>query len=223
VLDTTDKRLIRYKIPLNQECLNADLCLPENATGLVIFAHGSGSNRLSPRNQTTARTLQNAGFATLLVDLLTENEASIDNYSSAYRFDIILLAERLMTCCDWIKNEHIVHGLSLGLFGASTGAAAALVAASVMGDKISAIVSRGGRPDLAGESLGRVKAPTLLIVGSLDTEVIALNLKAQSALTNLNKLVIIEGVSHLFPEPGAMEQVGKLTSQWFGTYLNTTS
>lgn len=200
--------------------LNGDLVAPANASGIVLFAHGSGSSRRSPRNQYVARTLQSRGLATLLFDLLTPEEERRDAYDARYRFDIARLAERLVGATDWLRLQPGLSGLPTGYFGASTGAAAALVAAAQRPDDVSAIVSRGGRPDLAGDWLPLVQAPTLLIVGGADHEVIALNRSAQSRLTATNQLIIVPGATHLFEEPGALDEVARLAGDWMVDHLH---
>jgi putative phosphoribosyl transferase len=195
--------------------LPGDLNVPAGAVGLAIFAHGSGSSRHSPRNQSVARHLQAHGIGTLLFDLLTEAEEQEEFYTRHLRFDIPLLAERLVAATQWISKQEIARDLPLGYFGSSTGAAAALVAAAKLGDKISAIVSRGGRPDLAGEFLPRVKAPTLLIVGGHDEAVIELNEQAREKLSCKNSINVVPGATHLFEEPGALEKVARLAAEYF--------
>jgi len=209
-------KTVRFK--LGEADLEGELTVPAGARGVVIFAHGSGSSRRSPRNRAVAAALNGAGFATLLFDLLTESEEARDMITGELRFDIPLLAERMVGTTEWVMEQAEVKGLPVGYFGASTGAAAALVAAAERGD-IAAVVSRGGRPDLAAEDLPRVKAATLLIVGSLDTHVIELNRAAQAQLEATNELRIIPGASHLFEEPGALEQVAGAAAEWFGRYL----
>jgi dienelactone hydrolase len=195
--------------------LEGDLTIPERASGIVLFAHGSGSSRRSHRNMHVARGLQHAGLATLLFDLLLEREAIEDERTGVYRFDIGLLAERLVDATHWTRNDPATAALPIGYFGASTGAAAALVAAAQEQD-IAAIVSRGGRPDLAGSALPLVRAPTLLIVGGNDTLVIDLNRQAFQLLGSVHKdLVIVPGATHLFEEPGALDQVIRLATDWF--------
>jgi dienelactone hydrolase len=184
-----------------------------------VFAHGSGSSRHSPRNRFVARVLQESGIATLLMDLLTAEEEAIDMTTRHLRFDIPLLAERLTGAIDWLKQQPATRGLPIGLFGASTGAAAALLAAVARPDDVVAIVSRGGRPDLARQALERVRAPTLLIVGGRDEPVIALNEEAMTMLRAPKRLAIIPGATHLFEEPGALEQVAQLAAEWFSRYL----
>lgn len=192
------------------------LNIPLNAGVLVVFVHGSGSSRFSPRNLQIAQNLQQRGFATLLFDLLTEGETAVDEETAGYRFDIDLLTERLLGAIHWLKTQPATEHLKLCLFGASTGAAAALRAASDLGHEISAVVCRGGRPDLAGaQALAQVVAPTLLIVGGLDEEVIALNKNAMGYLTGLAEMKIVENASHLFGEQGKLEEVEALTLSWF--------
>jgi putative phosphoribosyl transferase len=194
--------------------LKGMLAIPSRAPGIVLFAHGSGSSRLSPRNNSVARVLREAGLATLLMDLLTEEE----DRDYATRFDIDLLTRRLVAATRWLGTQPESRGLSVGYFGASTGAAAALNAASRLGPAIVAVVSRGGRPDLA-DSLDQVRAPTLLIVGGLDTEVITLNEAAYAQLRCEKELTIVPGATHLFEEPGTLEQVAELASRWFTRHL----
>lgn len=191
------------------------LSIPENPRGCVLFAHGSGSSHQSPRNKMMAQFFFEEGFATLLFDLLTKEEEVIDELTRELRFNIPFLAHRLLGASYWVEKESEASDLPLGFFGASTGAAAALNAAAEMGDKINAVVSRGGRPDLAGQSIERVKAPTLLIVGEKDHGVIELNQQAFERLNCIKKLEIIPQATHLFEEPGALEEVGKLASLWF--------
>ena len=198
------------------------LGIPNEARGIVLFAHGSGSGRLSSRNNFVARALQDAKLATLLIDLLTEDEERIDAATGQLRFDIPFLAKRLETATDWLARSADTTSLKIGYFGASTGAAAALVAAAAMPDRVHAIVSRGGRPDLAGEDLAKVKAPTLLIVGSRDVPVIPLNKDALAQLRCVKQLEIVPGASHLFEEEGALDVVARLASSWFSKHLVTT-
>jgi dienelactone hydrolase len=207
--------VIHQEVLIGPSGLRGVLAVPPDATGLVIFAHGSGSGRLSPRNNHVAEALRRSGCATLLLDLLTPSEEA----DRANVFDIALLAERLTCAATWASHQLALEDLSIGYFGASTGAGAALVAATFEGPEIAAIVSRGGRPDLAGDSLPLVRAPTLLLVGSLDGPVIGLNRQAFAALTAPKELVIIEGASHLFEEPGTLEQVIAQASQWFARWL----
>jgi dienelactone hydrolase len=198
--------------------LEGNLFVPANARGVVLFAHGSGSSRHSPRNRGVARVLQNAGLATLLVDLLTPEEEAIDMRNAELRFDIGLLAERLIGATDWLEENPATRDLRVGYFGASTGAAAALVAAADR-HEVGAVVSRGGRPDLAGSALPRVKARTLLIVGGDDLPVIELNREAFALMQCEKKMVIIPAATHLFEEPGALEEVARLARDWFMPYL----
>lgn len=206
-------------IPVDKVTLNGDLCLPRGSDGLVVFAHGSGSSRLSPRNRRVAAALRNTGLGTLLFDLLTEDEEAVDNVTAELRFNIRFLTERLVAVTDWLQSQPGVCKFPIGYFGASTGAAAALMAAAALPGCISAVVSRGGRPDLALKRLKEVKAPTLLIVGGADTEVIQLNRKALDRLETAKELVIVPGATHLFEEPGAMDEVERLAAAWFLKYL----
>ena len=205
-------------IPIRNASLYGMLALPPNATGIVVFAHGSGSSRFSPRNQEVASELQQAGFATLLFDLLTESEEVVDRRTREHRFDIPLLGQRLVAATDWLRNQAATRELAVGYFGASTGAAAALIAAAER-PEVQAVISRGGRPDLAGEALDRVQSPTLLIVGELDVQVIDMNTSAQRHLQGPSELVIVPGATHLFEEPGTMEQVTQHAEAWFRRYL----
>ncbi len=195
------------------------LTIPEGATGMVLFAHGSGSSRFSPRNTAVARVLQEAGLATLLIDLLTEEEERVDMRTGHLRFDIPFLAERLAGATRWLEENPETADMTVGYFGASTGAAAALVAASEHPEPVGAVVSRGGRPDLAAEALERVEAPTLLIVGGLDTAVIEMNRDALARLSCEKRLEIVEGASHLFEEPGTLEEVARLATDWLRGHL----
>jgi putative phosphoribosyl transferase len=199
--------------------LVGDLTVPRDAGGSVVFAHGSGSGRFSPRNQYVAAELLRGGLATLLMDLLTEDEEAIDRRTGHLRFDIRLLADRVIGTIDWLASDELVGALPVGCFGASTGAAAALVAAAERPRRVAAVVSRGGRPDLAGEALRRVVAPTLLIVGGTDTEVIRLNQQAQKLLGGESQLEIVPGATHLFEEPGALDEVARLAADWFSRHL----
>jgi len=203
---------MQVKVPIGRSALDGELSIPSETWGLVLFAHGSGSSRKSPRNQLVARYLEKAGLGTLLFDLLTGEEERADEATGALRFDIPFLAKRLLAATQWARGCTLVP---LCYFGASTGGAAALVAAAAKGPRISAIVSRGGRPDLAGEALSKVKAPTLLIVGGLDTEVLELNRTAFEKLHCVKKLEIVPGASHLFEEKGKLERVAKLSADWF--------
>jgi putative phosphoribosyl transferase len=195
------------------------LGVPKDARGIVLFAHGSGSGRLSSRNNLVARALQDAKLATLLIDLLTEDEERIDAGTGQLRFDIAFLAKRLEAGTQWLAESQETRSFEIGYFGASTGAAAALVAAAEMPDHVHAVVSRGGRPDLAGEHLSKVEAPTLLIVGSRDVPVIPLNEDALAQLRCEKKLDIVPGASHLFEEPGTLDVAARLATSWFTTHL----
>jgi putative phosphoribosyl transferase len=205
-------------IPADDTVLEGDLVLPGDAPGVVLFAHGSGSSRHSARNQFVASTLNDGGIGTLLMDLLTPDEEQLDRVTAELRFNIGLLGRRLIGAVDWLRRGPAAR-LPIGLFGASTGAAAALIAAAERPDDVAAVVSRGGRPDLAGEALARVRAPTLLVVGALDTVVIELNRQALEALPSEKELVSVPGATHLFPEPGTLEQVAGLAADWFSRYL----
>lgn len=206
------------RIPAAGTWLEADLMVPEFARGLVIFAHGSGSSRRSVRNRQVAGTLHAASFATLLMDLLSAEEERVDLITRELRFDIQLLADRLALAVDWVGAQPDLARLPIGLFGASTGAGAALVAAAVRPDAVHAVVSRGGRPDLAGAALARVSAPTLLIVGSRDEVVIELNETAKRRMPGVVTLTIVPGATHLFEEAGALEEVARLAADWFQHY-----
>jgi len=207
--------MTEVQIPTERAVLSGNLTIPENTEALVLFAHGSGSSRHSPRNQFVARTLNRATLGTLLFDLLTPEEEALDIYTREHRFNISLLAERLVHATKWAMQQEQTRDLRIGYFGSSTGGAAALVAAAELSQDVGAVVSRGGRPDLAGAALPRVHAPTLLIVGSNDDIVIALNEMARDQMRCEVKLEIIPGATHLFEEPGALEQVAKLASDWF--------
>lgn len=199
--------------------LQADLAVPPNAWGVVAFAHGSGSGRFSPRNRRVAERLLDHGHATLLLDLLTPDEERVDEQTRELRFDIELLAERLVAAVDWLHGDGRTRGLPIGLYGASTGAAAALVAAARRPALVGAVVSRGGRPDLAAAALARVTAPTLLIVGSRDVDVLGLNREAASQMPVPPTIEVIRGASHLFEEEGALERVAELAAEWFDRHL----
>jgi putative phosphoribosyl transferase len=205
------------QIPIDSTCLEGSLALPgQQSQGLVVFAHGSGSSRFSPRNNFVAHILQKAGIGTLLMDLLTEEEDAV--YQS--RFNIDLLTERLLLATKWLREQPRTKDLVIGYFGASTGAAAALKAAAAEDSKIGAVVSRGGRPDLAEEALTRVQSPTLLIVGGNDHVVIELNREAYARLQGKKQLVIVPGATHLFEEPGTLEEVARLATKWFKQHLH---
>ncbi|MEN6623461.1 MAG: alpha/beta family hydrolase [Smithella sp.] len=207
-------------VKIGRITLEGDLALPDSTRGIVLFAHGSGSSRLSPRNRFVAKYLQNQGLGTLLFDLLTKGEEQEDNYTMRLRFDIDLLASRLSDVTAWLASQKETQNLAVGYFGASTGAAAALVAETKNSGVVKAIVSRGGRPDLAGPALHNVHAPTLLIVGGNDEQVIELNEIAMRRLSSVKKLVIVPGATHLFAEPGTLESAANLASQWFLQYLS---
>src|SRR5437773_5875572 len=207
------------QIQAGSKILFGNLTIPNNAAGLVLFAHGSGSSRHSPRNQFVAGSLNNAGLATLLFDLLTPEEETIDLRTREHRFNIGLLAERLVHATRWAKQQEETRDLRIGYFGSSTGGGAALVAAAELSQDVGAVVSRGGRPDLAGDALPKVQAPTLLIVGGNDDVVIELNEMARDQMRCEVKLEIVSGATHLFEEPGALEKVAKLASDWFSLRL----
>lgn len=207
------------EVPVRATTLKADLRVPGGAQGLVIFAHGSGSSRFSTRNRQVAEFLGDRGFATLLLDLLTSQEEAIDVQTAEYRFDIARLGPRVSAAADWAATRADLGALRIGCFGASTGAAAALIAAAERPATIAAVVSRGGRPDLAGDALGRVEAPTLLIVGGHDEPVIEMNRDAMRQMHAHVELEIVPGATHLFEEPGTLEQVAGLAAGWFARYL----
>jgi len=211
------------QIKAGREVLPGNLTIPENAIGLVLFVHGSGSSRHSPRNQFVARTLNEAGLGTLLFDLLTPGEEEIDTRTREHRFNIGLLARRLVHATKWAKQQAGTRDLRVGYFGSSTGGGAALVAAAEMPSEVGAVVSRGGRPDLAGDALPKVQAPTLLIVGGNDDIVIELNEMARDQMRCEVKLEIVPGATHLFEEPGALEKVAKLASDWFVNHIGAKS
>ncbi len=215
----TATSMIDVMIPVEGAMLKGMLTVPKGARGIIAFVHGSGSSRLSPRNQELARALRDTGFGTLLFDLLTHDEAVIDERTREHRFDVPLLGERMAAAIDWLREQPSTATLPIGLFGASTGAAAALAAVADRPDAVEAIVFRGGRPDLAGDALARVASPTLLIVGGLDTVVIDMNQSARARLRGMSAMTIIEGASHLFEEPGTMEQVTRHAIRWFETHL----
>jgi dienelactone hydrolase len=207
------------RIPIDRITLEGDLVVPDPARGIVLFAHGSGSSRHSPRNQYVAQVLQQAGLATLLMDLLTIDEEALDARTAELRFDIELLARRLVGATNWLSSQPQMAQLPIGYFGASTGAAAALVAAAELPALVAAVVSRGGRPDLAGNALRRVVAPTLLIVGGKDVRVLEVNRIALAELRGPKKLEIIPGATHLFEEKGTLESVAQFAKNWFLLYL----
>ena len=210
-------------IPTGRAHLLGNLSVPEEASGIVLFAHGSGSSRHSPRNQFVARTLNDAGLGTLLFDLLTPDEETIDMHTREHRFNIRLLAERLVHATKWAKQQKQTRDLRIGYFGSSTGGAAALVAAVDFPQDVGALVSRGGRPDLADEALPKVQASTLLVVGGNDDIVIELNEQARDRMRCEVKLEIVPGATHLFEEPGALEKVAKLASDWFVNHIGAKS
>jgi putative phosphoribosyl transferase len=211
------------RVPAGPVELEGNLGVPEGARGIVLFAHGSGSGRMSPRNRYVARALREANLATLLVDLLTPDEEEEDLVTRRLRFDIGLLSGRLAGATDWLSENPDTRGLRVGYFGASTGAGAALVAAAGRPGAVGAVVSRGGRPDLAGEALSRVEAPTLLIVGGEDEPVIGMNREAMGKMSTDKELEIVPGASHLFEEPGKLEEVARLAAGWFTRYLGPAS
>jgi len=211
--------MTEVQISAGRAVLSGNLTIPQNAVALVLFAHGSGSSRHSPRNQFVARTLNSTNLATLLFDLLTPEEEALDIHTREHRFNIGLLAERLVHATKWVREQEETRNLHIGYFGSSTGGAAALVAAAEIPQDVGAVVSRGGRPDLAGDALPRVQAPTLLIVGGNDDVVIELNEMARDQIRCDVTLEIIPGATHLFQETGALEQVAKLASDWFSLHL----
>lgn len=202
-------------ITADSVALNGTLSIPDNAKGIIVFAHGSGSSRFSSRNQQVAGVLNEGGFATLLFDLLSAEEHEYDSVTAEYRFNIPLLSERLVAAIDWTMSQAELQSLPIGLFGASTGSAAALVAAAERPDHVHAVVSRGGRPDLAEAYLTQVRAPTLLIIGGRDQQVELLNQQAAERMAALNQLVIVPDATHLFEEPGKLEEVARLAVDWF--------
>ena len=217
VAQTVEERLVH--VPAGSVTLDGNLTLPQGSRAVVLFAHGSGSSRHSPRNRYVALLLNEAKLATLLIDLLTLHEEVVDARTAQLRFDIDLLAERLVDATDWLTQFPDTKDLRIGYFGASTGAAAALAAAALRPDPVGAIVSRGGRPDLAGAALIRVRAPTLLIIGENDEQVIQLNRAALAQLRCEKQLVIVPGATHLFEEPGALDVVARLARDWFERHL----
>lgn len=221
--DPIPARLQEVRIPCGGKWLYGDLGLPAEFIGVVLFAHGSGSGRHSARNRQVARRLQEAGVATLLFDLLTPQEDEVDARTREHRFDIALLTHRMEEAAAWAALQPAVRGLPIGFFGASTGSAAALIAAAHLGRRVAAVVSRGGRPDLAGPAvLAAVTAPTLLIVGGADEHVLQLNEQALAQIECTRRLAVVPGAGHLFEEPGALEQVGELAAGWFGRHLLRT-
>lgn len=220
---TTATASVPVEIPVENAVLQGDLTVPDQSLGLVVFAHGSGSSRRSTRNRAVAGALQQNRLATLLMDLLTAPEEAIDNRTGGFRFDIDLLAKRVASSVDWMSRHPSTTALPIGLFGASTGAAAALIAAAQKPDLVRAVVSRGGRPDLAREALPAVQAPTLLIVGGSDEVVITLNERAYAQLRCERQLEIVPHATHLFEEPGTLEEVARLAAAWFRRYLPVES
>jgi putative phosphoribosyl transferase len=211
--EAKDERPIAISVEGGQ--LLGDLAVPAEPAGLVVFAHGSGSSRMSPRNRAVAQVLVDAGLATLLMDLLTAEEEVVDLRTRELRFDVALLGRRVVATIDELASDPAIGALPVGCFGASTGAAAALIAAADRPERVRAVVSRGGRPDLAGAALSRVTAPTLLIVGERDPQVVGLNREAQALLAGESRLEIVPGATHLFEEPGALERVAALAREWF--------
>jgi len=203
------------RIPVEGKTIDGNLAVPRGARSVVVFAHGSGSSRFSPRNTRVARAINEAGLATFLIDLLTGDEEVVDVVTAQFRFDVELLARRLMNTTEWLTKNVVTKDLTVGYFGASTGAAAALIAAAKRPDDVKAVVSRGGRPDLALKYLAKVKAPTLLIVGGSDPEVLELNKEALEKLNVEKKLEVVPGATHLFEEPGTLEEVARLAVDWF--------
>jgi putative phosphoribosyl transferase len=219
----TKNEFLERSVQIPPSGVIGDLTIPADAAGAVIFAHGSGSSRFSSRNRFVAGVLQRVKLATLLLDLLTTEEEEIDLQTRHLRFDIDLLANRLLDATKWLTNDSEASGLPLGYFGASTGAAGALIAAAQLPHVIRAVVSRGGRPDLAGTALPKVQSPTLLVIGGEDTPVIELNEEALNKLRCEKRLEIVPGATHLFEEPGTLEQAANLASHWFENYLSTRS
>jgi len=217
--DRDDAEAQTVSVPAGAVVLEGTLAVPSEATGVVLFAHGSGSSRFSRRNQYVASELRRSGLGTLLIDLLTPDEERVDELTRSLRFDIGLLADRLGAATKWLSGEAMTQGLAIGLFGASTGGGAALVTAARNPDRIGAVVSRGGRPDLAGDALPLVKAPTLLIVGGNDPVVLDLNQRAMSEMSAPVRLEVVPNATHLFEEEGTLEEVARLAAMWFGRHL----
>jgi len=217
----TDERPV--KVVAGRVTLEGDLSIPPHPRAVVLFAHGSGSSRFSSRNKRVAEQLRERGFATVLLDLLTPDEESLDAHTGEYRFDIGRLAERLVGATEWLGAETATTKLPVAIFGASTGGGAALVAAAEIPEQVAAVVSRGGRPDLAGEALARVRAPTLLIVGGNDETVLELNREALAQLRATARLEVIPGATHLFEEPGALDEVARHAAAWIDTYAARAS
>ena len=220
---TRGPETLAVRVAADHSWLDGELRLPTPRTGLVVFAHGSGSSRFSRRNQHVARCLERRGLATLLIDLLTREEEQIDARTAEYRFDLQLLASRLVAIIDWARGRGDTAGLAIGLFGASTGGGAALIAAAARPHEVAAVVSRGGRPDLAREALGRALAPTLLIVGGEDHPVLALNRSAMARMAGPVQLAVVPGATHLFEEPGALDAVADLATEWFVQHFTAGS
>jgi dienelactone hydrolase len=215
-----EQNISQVKIPVSKtSSIEGNLTIPPNAKAVIIFAHGSGSGRFSPRNQYVAKIFNQAGLATLLINLLTSDEETVDEDTGEFRFNINLLAKRLVSATEWLKLDAKTSSCAYGYFGASTGAAAALIAAAKLASDIKAVVSRGGRPDLADDYLQDVRAPTLFLVGGLDSVVLELNQKAMDRMDAKKELVIIPGATHLFEEAGKLEEVAKLSTKWFKRYL----
>ncbi|MBW8706253.1 putative phosphoribosyl transferase [Streptomyces sp. MBT84] len=206
-------------VPTEEAVLTGDLVVPGNVPAVILFAHGSGSSRLSVRNRAAAAELHKAGLGTLLLDLLSEREEREDAATARHRFDIPMLSRRLVAALEWLAQEPNTRNLPAGLFGASTGAAAALMAAAEQPERVYAVVSRGGRPDLAGDALERVTAPVLLVVGGADEAVLGLNREAAERLSAPHEIHVVPGATHLFPEPGALEEVAEVAGQWFLEHL----
>jgi dienelactone hydrolase len=221
--DAGNSYTLEARIPARSAMLEGEVHVGKESRGVVLFAHGSGSSRHSPRNQFVARSLRDRGLGTLLFDLLTREEEAVDLRTRHLRFDIALLAERLVDASRWVRSRPETRALKIGYFGASTGGGAALVAAAELGNEIGAVVSRGGRPDLAADALTRVRSPTLLIVGGLDEPVIKLNEDALARLRCEKELRIVPGATHLFEEYGALEEVARLAGEWFGRHLHGRS
>jgi putative phosphoribosyl transferase len=219
VTEGADHELTEVQLAVDGGTITGDLGIPRDASGVVAFAHGSGSSRHSRRNQQVADTLREAGFITLLLDLLTPEEAAVDDRTREHRFDIGLLADRVIAAIDWLEHDPRTRGHAIGLFGASTGAAAALLAATRRPEEVDAVVSRGGRPDLAGDALGDVACPTLLLVGGDDEPVIRMNEEALARLRVPSELVVVPGATHLFEEPGTLEEVAALARGHFVVHL----
>jgi putative phosphoribosyl transferase len=219
-MNMTDRDEGLVRVPVGGAALEGNLIIPENARGVILFAHGSGSSRFSSRNRYVAEFLRDASLGTLLIDLLTPKEEAVDEYTRHHRFDIAMLADRLVAACQWLAAQPQTKDLDVGMFGASTGGGAALVAAARIPEQVGAVVSRGGRPDLAGAALPQVKAPTLLIVGSRDEPVIEMNREAYDRMTCERRLEIVPGATHLFEEPGTLEEVARLARDWFVQHLH---